>query len=259
MTYLPRVAAATEAEWPDLVVELDRWEEAGRVACLWWRDDDAVAPTPQLDRLLHLARNVPLALAVIPALAEQGLADRLADLPRVAVLQHGWRHANRAAAGKKSEYPAERPAAEVAGELRAGRARLTSLFGARALPMLVPPWNRFAECFAPLLAEVGIAALSQQAPRKTAPPSGVAVIDVHLDVTAWRDDRGFVGTAAALGRLIAELRAWRETGEETAIGVLTHHLVMDAATEEFLARLGETVAAHPAARWTGVAEMLAAP
>jgi len=256
MTYLPRVAAATAAEWPDLAAELDRWEEAGRTAPLWWRDDDAVVPTPQLDRLLALASDAPLALAVIPQAAEPSLADRLADERQVAVLQHGWSHANRAVIGKKSEYPAERDAAEVASELAEGRARLVALFGGRALPVLVPPWNRFAECFAPLLPELGIAALSQMAPRKAAPPAGLAVADVHLDLTAWREGRGFVGTGAALGRLIAELRARRATGERTATGLLTHHLVMDAATEDFLARLGETVAAHPAARWLPASDLL---
>jgi peptidoglycan/xylan/chitin deacetylase (PgdA/CDA1 family) len=256
MMYLPRVATAAEAEWPDLVVELDRWEETGRVARLWCRDDDAVAPTPELDRLLRLIGDAPLALAVIPQGATQELADRLAGDTTVAVLQHGWSHANHAAHGKRTEYPADRSAAEIAIELAAGRARLTSLFGARALPVLVPPWNRFAERFVPLLAGAGIIALSQQAPRKTALPQ-IATIDVHLDVTAWRGGRGFVGVGVALQRLIAELRTRRETGSETAIGVLMHHLVMDRATEDFLVRLCETVARHNAARWYGVRELLA--
>jgi len=257
MTYLPRVAAATEAEWPDLAVELDRWEEAGRIARLWWRDDDAVAPAPQLDRLLQIAGDAPLALAVIPQMAEPDLAVRLAGKPHVVVLQHGWRHANHAATGKKSEYPAQRSGAEIAGELAAGRARLAALFGERALPILVPPWNRFDERFVPLLAAAGIVALSQMAPRKTVPPAGITTIDVHLDVVAWHEGRGFVGTGAALGRLIAELRTRRETDDGTAIGVLTHHLVMDGATADFMAGLRGVVAAHPAARWAGAPEMLA--
>jgi hypothetical protein len=40
---------------------------------------------------------------------------------------------------------------------------------------------------------------------------------------------------------------------------LTHHLVMDSATEDFMARLGDTVAAHRAARWADTSEVLAAP
>ena len=258
MTYLPRVAAATEAEWPDLAVELDRWEEAGRTARLWWRDDDAVAPTPQLDGLLSLAGDVPVALAVIPAAAQTGLARALDPFPQVAVLHHGWCHANRATSGKKSEYPAERHPVEVADELDEGRQRLRALFGRRALSVFVPPWNRFADRFLPLLAEAGLTTVSQQAPRRTALPDGVAAIDIHLDVTAWHGSRGFIGVGSALGRLIAELRARRESGDDGAIGILTHHLVMDRATEDFIAELLMWTGGLPGARWLGAGELLAA-
>src|ERR1700722_2142380 len=237
MTYLPRAAVAASAEWPDLVVELDCWGEAGRAAPLWWRDDDAVAPSRALDRLLALAGGAPLALAVIPADAVGELAAALAVFPQVAVLHHGWCHANRAAAypgaGKKSEYPAERHPVEVADELDEGRRRLAALFGGRALPVFVPPWNRFADRFVPLLAEAGVAALSRLAPRRgPLPPAGIAELDVHLDVVDWRGTRGFIGTGPALGRLIAELRALRCAPVDSAgaIGILTHHLVMDEAT-----------------------------
>src|SRR5207247_4242563 len=91
-----RVDQAMTAEWPDLVDELDRWGLAGRVAMLWWRDDDAVTVTPQLNKLLELAGEVPVALAVIPALARPELATALRGWPLVAVMQHGWQHANRA-------------------------------------------------------------------------------------------------------------------------------------------------------------------
>src|SRR5579862_10004652 len=105
-----RVDQATTAEWSDLVDELDRWGLAGCAANLWWRDDDAVAPTPQLDELLRLSDEVPIALAVIPALARPELANAFDGRPHVAVLQHGWQHANRAGHGKKSEYPEARQA-----------------------------------------------------------------------------------------------------------------------------------------------------
>src|SRR5215216_1065155 len=135
MTYMPRLSAGTAADWPDLAAELDHWGEAGRVAALWWRDDDAVAATGALVRLLRLAGPTPVALAVIPALANPDLAEALHGAPGIAVLPHGWRHANHARAGKKSEYPQDRPAAAVAAELAAGRARLNQLFGPRVLPV----------------------------------------------------------------------------------------------------------------------------
>src|SRR5690348_16733883 len=120
---------AMTGKWPDLVAELDRWGETGHVASLWWRDDDAVAPTPELTALLQVAGTAPVALAVIPAEASPELPDFLDKAPQLAVLQHGWRHTNHAAGAKKSEFPAGRAEAAVVEELAAGRARLERLFG----------------------------------------------------------------------------------------------------------------------------------
>src|SRR5260370_330913 len=50
--------------WQSLMDELDRWP-AG-TATFWWRDDDATAASPALDRLPALS-DQPLALAGIPA------------------------------------------------------------------------------------------------------------------------------------------------------------------------------------------------
>jgi peptidoglycan/xylan/chitin deacetylase (PgdA/CDA1 family) len=257
MTYQPQLDAETEA-WSDLADELDRWGEAGREARFWWRDDDAVAVTPQLDSLLQLVGDVPLALAAIPAFLEHSLADALRTRPNVAVLQHGWSHLNHQPVGKKSEFPASRDAAEVGAELRAGAARLRDLFGSRFVPILAPPWNRFAAEFLPLLAPAGLAALSGMASSQTVPDeSGIRRIGVHLDPVAWKTDRGFIGTQAALGLLLAHLRAQRQCGAEPApaIGVLTHHLVMDGATVAFVEQLMAMLAEHPAARWVAAGEL----
>lgn len=267
MSYLPRVAAAKSAEWADLVGELDRWEDAGLVARLWWRDDDAVAPTAALDRLLALAGAAPLALAVVPADAKPELATALAYAPQVTVLHHGWCHANHAAetspGGKKSEYPAERHPVDVADELDEGRRQLRRLFDDRIAPVFVPPWNRFSPRFVPLLREAGFLAISQMAPgeskRAEETQRGIAAIDVHVDVVDWHDGRRFIGDERALGRLVGALRAERQrdpAGERAAVGVLTHHLVMDKPSEAFLARLCEVVATHPAALWVDIRELL---
>jgi hypothetical protein len=269
MSYLPGVDAATATGWPDLVAELDRWGEAGRVATLWWRDDDAVTATPQLDNLLHLAGEVPVALAVIPALARPELAIALHGTPGVTLLQHGWSHANRAMSGKKSEYPKGRSASIVAAEIGAGRARLRALFGPRALPVLVPPWNRFAGEFVPLLSANGIAGLSTMVSSSGAalPPGlvapglavpGIVVIDVHLDLVAWHEDRGFIGACAALGGLVGRLGARRLGAVDTAqpIGILSHHLIMDGATAAFLDRLIPLIRGHGAARWATAGELI---
>ena len=253
-----RAEAAATADWSDLEGELDRWGDEGRVAKLWWRDDDAIAATPQLDRLLRLAGAVPLALAVIPALARPELAAALAGAPLVAVLQHGWQHANHAGDDKKSEYPNGRSAAVVEVEIGAGRARLAALFGARALPILVPPWNRIADEFRPMLPGLGIAGLSTMAARREKPlPAGVAALDADVDLVAWKGDRGFIGAAAALAAIARRLAERRQgAAPPRPVGILTHHLIMDRAAAEFLDSLIALTEAHAAARWVAAGELV---
>ena len=253
------------AEWPDLMAEFDRWEEAGRVATLWWRDDDAVAPTARLGRLLSIASGVPISLAVIPADAQQELAQwfarylQLAPKASVAVLQHGWRHFNHSDIGKKSEFPAGRPRPEVASELAAGRARLKGLFGTRAQPVLVPPWNRFDDSFLGLLAGCGLTGISRARPRSAPRVSEVIEANIHVDLVAWKGSREFVGEDAALGGLVHHLRArrLRAVCADEPTGILTHHLVQDEATNAFLDRLIAVSAAHPAVRWLDAGETFA--
>ncbi len=245
-------ADAAHANWSDLLSELDRWEEAEQVATLWWRDDDAVAMTPALARLLSLAGPTPLALAVIPQTAEPGLADALRGRESVTLLQHGWSHTNHGGTGKKSEFPPERAQAAVESDLRRGRERLADLLGEVA-PILAPPWNRFAPEFEILLPRAGIAALSTMGSRER---GEAARVDVHVDLVAWKSGRGFVGTEAALAGIVGELRRRRLGDSAGPTGILTHHLIVDDATAGFVAELGAVVAGHPAARWADIREGL---
>jgi|SRR5436305_4867245 hypothetical protein len=257
MTLAADFVSVTAPGWADLADELDAWAAQDMRAGLWWRDDDAVEATPQLEYLLRLCDGTPLGLAVIPATARSDLATFLKDEPQVTVLQHGWRHVNHGGAGKKSEFPASRSTHGVANDLAAGRNRLGGLFGDRFLPVLAPPWNRFAPELGPLLQEVGLIGLSGLAHPGAPPPSGSAVIDVHVDLIDWRGDRGFIGEGAALGALIAELRARRLAGEpNSAVGILTHHLVMDAPTAVFITGLLDMTRSHRAVRWASPAAAL---
>ncbi len=253
------------AGWPDLVGELDRWQQAGRVATLWWRDDDAVAPSARLDRLMLIAGTVPVALAVIPALAGQDLAAWFCRPPRpganIAVLQHGWHHLNRSAGGKKTEFPAGRPRGLVSSDLAAGHARLAALFGNGALPVLVPPWNRFDASLLSLLRGCGLFAISRIKPRQALQPAlGIIEVNVHVDLVAWESSRGFIGEERALGSLLEHLRARRLgvvcSNEPT--GILTHHLVQDEATDAFLDRLVAVTGAHAGTHWLDAREVFAA-
>ena len=243
-------ADPSDAPWDALARELDDWGAAGRVATLWWRDDDATAPGPELDRLLALGvGRAPVALAVIPKPTGDDLARRLATAPFARVLQHGWAHRNHRPAGQPSaEYAADRPLAIMTDELARGREHLRDLFGARALPVLVPPWNRIDAAVVGALPALGLRFLSVFGPRA---PGSTRVVNTHVDPIAWRAGRGFVGEAKALGDLVRHLED-RRTGKVDATeptGLLTHHLGHDEPLWRFLDRLLARTAAHPAARW----------
>jgi hypothetical protein len=265
MSQLPRDTPVKATAWSDLVDELDHWGVAERVATLWWRDDDAVAPSETLDRLVAIAGDVPIALAVIPAKAEPALAiwlsqsGRTAQQPSLALLQHGWLHSNHSTSGKKSEFPAGRSSKDVRFDVAAGRARLTQLFGSLALPILVPPWNRFDNAHLPLLSSCGIRAISRMS-RNTAMavPLGVPELNVHIDLVAWRGNGGFIGEEAALTGVVEHLQARRLGGAcDEPTGILTHHLVQDEATDAFLQQLVAVTSGHQAVYWLDGFEILA--
>jgi hypothetical protein len=251
------------ADWSELRHELDAWQRAGEMATLWWRDDDAVAVTPALQRLIALAASVdeptPIALAVIPAQADAALAGAVRHRKHVAVLQHGYAHANTAAAGaKKAEFPAGRETSIALDELGVGSQRMRELFGTDALPILVPPWNRIDPTLVARLPEIGLCGLSSYGPRQSAGgEAGIVLVNTHVDIMRWRGERGFLGTAACLDLAIGHLRARRErrVDHNEATGILTHHLVHDAGAWQFLAEFVQRTNDHPAARWIGAVEL----
>lgn len=239
-------------------VELNAWASVGRVASLWWRDDDATTDGPALRRLLTLVGGlrIPVALAVIPAEARADLADALVHSPAVTVLQHGWNHANRApSTARKSELAAGRPWREVMAELARGRERLATLFSDRFIPILVPPWNRIDADLVAHLPAAGFRGLSACKARTSAEPvPGLRQVNCHADPVDWRGSRGFAGVESVLHSLIDHLSA-RRTGHADAAeptGILTHHLVHDEPAWGFLADLATRVCRHAGSRWISV-------
>ena len=256
-------APPSSASWDDLTRELDLWAAAGRPATLWWRDDDVVRPTPVLDRLLAIAaqHEIPVALAVSPALAEPALAARLRTAGgRIGVLQHGFAHATHEGAGeKKAELGGQRAPAVVIAELAAGRRRLVELFGGGTpAPVLVPPWNRIAPPVVSLLSGAGFSGLSTYGPRpaRLAAP-GLLQVNTHVDIVDWHGSRGFIGEGAALGQLVRHLAA-RRSGSVDAhepTGVMTHHLAHDEGCWRFAGELALRLAQHRAAVWLDAASI----
>jgi hypothetical protein len=248
-----------------LARELDAWGATNRQATFWWRDGDAESDSPQLRRLLGIARahDVPIAIAAIPAGADRTLAAAIADCAPARVLQHGYAHANHASPGERSaELGTHRGVRESILELDRGREALRMLFAHRFVPILVPPWNRIAGDVVEALPDANLRGLSCFGPRKTPQPAaGVVQANTHVDLIAWRRDRRFIGVAAAVERLAAHLRARREQAADASepTGILTHHRVFDDDAFAFLDSYCAFLREHRAAAWVGVDAIFASP
>jgi hypothetical protein len=218
--------------WRELQAALDERNAAGRPVQFWWRDDDASAPSPALERAVGLSKKyaIPLALAVIPQEATPELFHGLHK--RVTVLQHGTDHRNRAAAGeKKTEYPGTESAESALSRISQGMKKLSE--AQSFIPVLAPPWNRMRNDLLDKLPSIGIRGISAYGPQKSREPApGLRQVNTHVDVIAWRRGRRFVGEDEVLISTLRHLRSM-----DGPIGWLTHHAVHDAATWDFLERL----------------------
>lgn len=249
--------------WRAFADEIGRWRDCGRTLEFWWRDDDADKPSPSLARLLALRAeaHVPLALAVVPASAEEALFDELG--PGVSVLQHGVDHYNRAHPGeKKTEFSLHESPNAALARLRASRERLTKLAGSRALPVLAPPWNRIPQQLALRLAQAGITGLSTYGPRpENHAGPGIVQVNTHVDIVAWRSGGAFAGEEHVLSQAVRHLAARRdaETGSAEPTGWLTHHARHDEAGWSFLRRLFEFTRGYPGLHWRSAGEIFAVP
>lgn len=273
---MPKARISTAA----LDTELCAWAAEGRTATLWWRDDDAVADSPALMRLLELATrfDAPLALAIVPRLAEQPLVEMIGAVRAVTPIIHGYAHINHApAAEKQAEFGAHRAIEAMRNELGEGLSVLRAMFGARLMPVLAPPWNRLADDLYACLAPLGYCGVSAFRPAfRRIPAPGLVQTNCHIDAIDWRGQRGQRPVDAVLDELTLLLRLRRlhphnspgaqvfgkalpigfDPDEPT--GILTHHLVQDAACWEFLSHLLAVIAPHcrpnGGARWLTCAQ-----
>ena len=213
--------------------ELRRWAACGHAPVLWWRDDDARAPSPALDRLLELARRFdsPITLAAVPDGDIGALARACRTVNGADLAIHGFRHENRAAPGQPSgEVNDQDRLADVISELGAAL-EVFQRSGVRP-SLFVPPWNNAHPTLEKALLLQGLSLSCYGQMRGEGPPQR---LDTHLDVMRWKPRPRFRGAVRFLlraRRLLAERRKqdlWNEP-----LGLLTHHLDHDASTWRFL-------------------------
>ncbi|MEP1611602.1 MAG: polysaccharide deacetylase family protein [Roseobacter sp.] len=214
---------------------------------IWWRDDDAIAPSQGLDRLRNMAQKLalPAHIAVIPGLAQKNLPGAFDTSDDLVALVHGWRHENHAPSNaKKTEFSQHNDRA--AGELKQAIQTMTRLFGQQFTPIFVPPWNRIDTALFNDLQLTGYAGLSTFTPRKSrlvAP--GIVQINCHVDPIDWRGTRDLIDPDAIIAHTVSLLseRLRGETDNSEPLGYLTHHLVHTpdiwTFSEQFLTELLE--------------------
>jgi hypothetical protein len=247
--------------WEDLHDELAAWGDADKTATLWWRDDDSKANDHAIADLVALQQRlaVPLSLAVIPTATDQASRQLVMRSSLVSVLQHGYSHHNHAPPDqKKCELAGTRPVEEMLSQLRLGWQCLQALYGRHVLPVLVPPWNRIDDRLITRLPAEGYRGVSLMKSRSSvfAAP-GLKQTNTHVDIIDWHGNRRFVGTSAALERIVAHLRARRsgECDETEPTGLLTHHLLHDQKCWLFIEELILRTFEHPSVRWLGAREI----
>lgn len=246
------------SDWQVLINELDQWHDAGKVATLWWRDDDACVLTPQLEQLIAIADNagVPVHLAVIPARLEEPATEFLLKSPNTRILQHGFAHIDHAPKGEGSwELGDHRPLEAVEKELRQGFRILHAAFGDKFLPVLVPPWTRFSEKLHPILSQVGFKAFSAEGFRdKRKNANGVQTIHAHCDPVKWKQNARFKGVQRVAEDFASHLKKRRlgQCDPTESTGLCTHHMDHSAELWAFLPEFLQVTTSHPAVKWIGL-------
>lgn len=243
-------------DWFPLQNELKAWSDAELTLPLWWRDDDAIETTPQLERLTALSEKLglPVHLAIIPSFAKPDLAGLTQQHKALIPVVHGWAHENHAPeTEKKAEFRLHRPIQDVVSDIRQSVDTLADLLGDRFAPMFVPPWNRIAPEVVAELPALGFSSLSTFTPRKAKhAATGLEQVNTHLDPIDWHGSRGLVTPQTLIEQVVRQLRERRlgHADNSEPYGLLTHHLVHDEDIWTFSEMLIQHLMSGPVQVWT---------
>lgn len=254
---MPTIDHGSDADnaWAQLYAELEAWSTAGRMATFWWRDDDASAPGPKLDKLVDICAPCGLLLAVIPTRLDPSLSKALTHAPHVHVAQHGYAHINHAPRGLGLgawELGLHRGLAKVMADLDAGHTILKDQFESTLLPVVVPPWNHIAAELLEPIATNGFYGVSAFGPRDDKyTKQGLTIVNAHCDPIRWKSGPQFRGVTKTIAQLLVHLQARRagHVDADEPTGLLTHHIDLDAAGWDFCTQLASIIDQHDAAQW----------
>ncbi len=237
-----------------LEAELSLWAHAGLVVPLWWRDDDAVAATPALDRLLALLSpaGAAVALAVIPSRADASLRRFVGA--GCTIWQHGWSHTFY----DNGEFGDGRDLTAMRRDALAGQRALDALFGPGGWQrVFVPPNHCLSLEFKSSIHDLGFLGVSAGVPL-TAHLPGVREVNADVDVMDW--PAGALLPDPVLYEAVASALAERRTDTcavTKPLGILTHHLAFRDNDWTRVARLIRYLSAHSSIRFVHPSSLFA--
>lgn len=258
-----------------LINELNRWLDEDLTATFWWRDDDAITYTQELDTLCFLSHqyNIPLSLAVIPKHLDMHLAQDIqkalgTKASNISILQHGYSHDNYApSTEKKHELGNHRPHDVILSELSQGYQKLNNCFGKQFAPIIVPPWNRMDnDVIASVLesdhsflgvSQMGAPTLAEKIAHEKL--EKFKEINIHVDILNFKDKNNvkFAGNEQVVQSICHHLSMRRENKTQANIptGIMTHHLVHDQESWNFLHELFTLTRESMNCRWLSISEI----
>lgn len=219
----------------ELQTELGIWRGQGLTARFWWRDDDAVSDTPQLRRLLDIAKasGIVPAVAVVPEHADESLASLLSTA-ECSIWQHGWGHHFHGS----GEFGDGRPLDLMTADALSGQRALDRQFGPYGWQrVFVPPNHQIAMPFKAIVPGLGYLGVSAGV-ELTPPLDSVVEVNAEIDVMNWPEGKIF-GNRAICRMVVDQLQSRRAglTPIERPIGILTHHRVFDDDAWDLLSGL----------------------
>lgn len=253
-----------------LHAELDLWARDGVTANFWWRDDDAIDASAQLETLANLSEsnNLTVGLAVIPARIQSGLSGALAVHKHLIPLCHGYRHENHARFGPMAEFGPDRPIESLIEDARNALDIFHSKLGDRGFPVFVVPFNRIERQFEAILPQLGFAGVSAgpsrwerwlslilaRTPRLPAVINGRKQhrdrfrVDAHLSPIEWTSPRAPADPHSLAHRAVGLLRARRLAmiDRDLPVGIVTHHLDHSPEIWQLTGNLIHVLRQHPA-------------
>lgn len=212
----------------------------------FFRDDDAGWDDDALWRLLDRCQSngVHIDLAVIPIELDAALATALCDRASsgsVHLHQHGFRHVNHEADGRKFEFGPSRSHDEQLADIAQGRAAIVSQLHPYVEPIFTPPWNRCTDQTAAALANLGFEVLSRD---HTAVPFGLAELaEVPVTVDWFAKAKSEPWTRDCVVNEISK----QIVESERPIGVMLHHAITNDEHMDLVGDVLKLVGSHSSA------------